>query len=526
MSETNRRSRWFVPQDLDGFFGLAIDNLVQLIVIVNLCSAVCGMPGSLIYGRILPGTAIAVILGNLFYAWQAKRLMDRTGRDDVTALPYGINTPSVFAYIFLVIAPVYRQTGDPELAWKIGLVACVGSGIIEFIGSFFAEWIRKHTPRAALLSTLAGIAITFIAMDFALKIFNLPLIALLPLGILLLQYLTGLRFPFGIPGGLLAVIVGTLIAWVGVPFGYGPMDPAGIGPAIGELQLRTPDLSIGSLLQALSSEEALAFFSIILPMGLFNVVGSLQNIESAEAAGDGYSATSSLAVNGVGTLIGAAFGSCFPTTIYIGHPGWKKMGARAGYSIYNAVFIAAVCFLGAMPLVLAVIPLEAAVAILLWIGIVITAQAFQVSPQSHAPAVAVGLFPSVAAWGYLMISNTAIGAGKSLEELLPGFQAAGFPFEGMIALNQGFILTCMIWAAVTVALIDRKFYSASIWMAIAAVLSSVGIIHAYQFENGNVINHFGLWVAPEFTVSYLLLAGLFGGFGKWVEVIPQSHEEA
>ncbi|MCA9447387.1 MAG: NCS2 family permease [Candidatus Omnitrophica bacterium] len=522
MTNSSPKSRWFVPQDLDGFFGLAIDNLVQLIVIVNLCATVCGMPDSLIYGRILPGTAVAVILGNLFYSWQAKRLMEKTGREDVTALPYGINTPSVFAYVFLVIAPVYAKTQDAELAWKVGLAACVGSGIIEFIGSFFAEWIRKHTPRAALLSTLAGIAITFIAMDFALKIFALPLIAFLPLGILLLQYLTGLRYPFGIPGGLLAVIVGTLIAWLGVPFGYGPMDPTGIGSAVREIQLRIPDLSVGSLLQSLSTQESYAFFSIILPMGLFNVVGSLQNIESAEAAGDRYSATSSLAVNGIGTLVGAAFGSCFPTTIYIGHPGWKRMGARAGYSIYNAVFIAAVCFLGAMPLVLALIPLEAAVAILLWIGIIITAQAFQTTPKEHAPAVAVGLFPSVAAWGFLMISGAAIGAGKSLEEIAP---ALSFPLAGMIALNQGFILTCMIWSAVTVALIERRFTAASVWMVVAAALSSIGILHAYQFEAGSVVNHFGIWVAPEFTISYLLLAGLFLGFGAWLEKHPQPNAE-
>lgn len=523
MNSPSNRPRWFVTHDLDGFFGLAIDNLVQLIVIVSLCSAVCGLPDDLIYGRILPGTAAAVILGNLFYAWQAKRLMDRTGRNDVTALPYGINTPSVFAYIFLVIAPVYRQTGDPELAWKVGLVACAGSGVIELAGAFVAEKIRRHTPRAALLSTLAGIAVTFIAMDFALRIFDLPLVAFLPLGILFLQYLTGIRYPCGIPGGLLAVMVGTAIAWLGAGFGHGPMDAAKIGPAVSEMGLRPPDLSIGSFLQGISAKEALGFFSVILPMGLFNVVGSLQNIESAEAAGDKFSATSSLAVNGIGTLVGAAFGSCFPTTLYIGHPGWKRMGARAGYSIYNAVFIAAICFFGGMPLVLALIPLEASVAILLWIGIVITAQAFQATPENHAPAVAIGLFPSVAAWGFVTIGNAAVLAGKSLEDLLPGYEASGFPIAGMIALNQGFILTCMIWSAAAVCLIERKFRSAGVWMAIASVLSTVGVLHAYRFEGGSVVNEFGWWVAPEFTIGYLLLALFFSGVGAWIDRFPQPE---
>ncbi|MCG3199667.1 MAG: hypothetical protein GHCLOJNM_04191 [bacterium] len=518
----SRAPKWFVPHDLDGFFGLAVDNLVQLIVIVGLCTSVCGMPRELVFGRILPGAAISIVVGNLFYAWQARQLMLRTGRTDVTALPYGINTPSVFAYIFLVIAPVFRATGDAEFAWKVGLIACLGSGTIEFAGAFVAEWIRKRTPRAALLSTLAGIAVTFISMEFALQIFERPLIAFVPLGILLLQYLTGLRYPLGIPGGLLAVLAGTLLAWLSGWFGQPIMDSAKIGPAAAQLSPHMPDLSVGSWREAFA--EGWSYFSVILPMGLFNVVGSLQNIESAEAAGDSYSARSSLAVNGIGTLLAAAYGSCFPTTIYIGHPGWKRMGARAGYSIYNAVFISLICFLGAMPLVLALVPIEAGVAVVLWIGIIITAQAFQSTPREHAPAVAIGLFPAVAAWGYLVIGNTLNVAGKTLGEMIPAFEAGGMHVLGLIALNQGFILSCMIWAAAAVALIERTFFAAAIWMLTAAVLSAVGLIHSHRMLNGFVANHFGLWTAPQFTVAYLLVAVLFTCFGAWLNKHPQESD--
>src|SRR5688572_10887320 len=115
---------WFVRGDIDGFFGLFIDNLLQLMVISVLGRAVCGFPPELINERILPGAALSILIGNLFYGWQAHRLSQQTGRDDVTALPFGINTPSVFAYIFLIMGPVYQQTGDPILAWKAGLLAC------------------------------------------------------------------------------------------------------------------------------------------------------------------------------------------------------------------------------------------------------------------------------------------------------------------------------------------------------------------------------------------------------------------
>lgn len=519
MHEKGSALPWFVKGDLDGFFGLAIDNIVQLIVIVSLCSAVCGMPAELLYGRVLPGAALSVIVGNLFYAWQGRRLMRKTGRTDVTALPYGINTPSVFAYIFLVMAPVFQKTGNAELAWKVGLVACLGSGIIEFLGAFVAEPIRRRTPRAALLSTLAGIAVTFISMEFALQIFERPLIAFAPLGILLLQYLTGLRYPFGIPGGLLAVVVGTALAWISPLWGDSILDAAKVAPALESLAVHAPNLSIGSWSEALTL--GLEYFSVILPMGLFNVVGSLQNIESAEAAGDEYSASSSLAANGIGTLVAAAFGSCFPTTIYIGHPGWKRMGARIGYSIYNAAFIGLICFLGAMPLVLAVIPIEAGVAVVLWIGIIITAQAFQATPRAHAPAVAIGLFPAVAAWGFLMISNTVNIAGGTIGGFIPSFEANGTHIKGMISLNQGFILSCMIWAAAAVALIERHFFTAAVWMAIAAALSAIGILHSYQIVDGFVVNHFGFWTSPEFTFSYLVVAIWFAFFGYWY---PKSKQ--
>src|SRR4051794_37389351 len=91
---------WFVRKDLDGFFGLMIDNLIQLILIVSLCRELIHLPDAYIFGRILPGAAISILVGNFFYAWQARRLARESGREDVTALPYGINTVSLFAYIF------------------------------------------------------------------------------------------------------------------------------------------------------------------------------------------------------------------------------------------------------------------------------------------------------------------------------------------------------------------------------------------------------------------------------------------
>ena len=428
----------FARKDIDGFFGLAIDNLVQLILIVSLCKMLCGMPDKLIFGVILPGAAVSILLGNLFYSWQARRLAINTQRDDVTALPYGINTVSLFAFIFFIMAPVYNATKDPYLVWKIGMIACFLSGIIEMLGALIGSWLRRITPRASLLSTLAGIAITFISMDFAFKIFEKPIIAFFPLAFIFVQYFSKVRFPLGLPGGLIAVGVGTGLAWI---MGY--MDG-------------------GSMIELIQSKYVLQYISIIIPMGVFNVVGSLQNLESAEAAGDKYNTFPSLLTNGIGSVIASLFGSCFPTTIYIGHPGWKAIGARTGYSILNGVFFSIICLTGFITVILEVIPLEAGIGILLWIGIVIVAQAFQETPKHHAMAVAVGLFPAIAAWGLLMVESTLRSAGTTLFIIGEDAFANNLAIHGMISLERGFIFTSMILASISVFLIEKKFLLACI----------------------------------------------------------------
>lgn len=445
--------RWWHEGDLDGFFGLFVDNLIQLILIVVLCGAILHMPNEMLYGRILPGVAVSLLLGNVFYAFQARALSRRTGQTQVTALPYGVNTVSLFAFILFVMQPVLEQTHDVELAWQVGLAACLGSGLIELGGAFVAGWVKKITPRAALLATLAGIAITFISMDFCLRIFSDPLIGFIPLAFILIQYIGRIVLPAGIPAGLLAVVSGSALAW-----GLGKMDANALTNAM-QIQMQLPHLFITDLLGATFSSYMITFLPVIIPMGLFNLLGSMQNLESAEAAGDVagdvYPVKSSLAANGLGTIAAACFGSVFPTTIYIGHPGWKKMGARAGYSIANGMAITLLCLFGLVGFISALIPVEAGAAILLWIGITIAAQAFQATPREHAPAVVIGFFPALAAWGLLMLESGLRAAGTNIEV---GIKALSMqmPIAGMISLERGFIFTSMILAAMTVCLIEKN----------------------------------------------------------------------
>jgi AGZA family xanthine/uracil permease-like MFS transporter len=496
-----------VRGDIDGFFGLFVDNLLQLMVIAVLGQAVCGLPPELVNGRILPGAAISILVGNLFYAWQARRLAARVGRADVTALPFGINTPSVIAFIFLIMGPVYQETKNSTLAWQAGLFACFLNGIMETAGAFCGDWIRRHTPRAALLSALAGVAITFIAMGFVFQIFAMPVVAMLPMMLILVNYASRAKLPWNIPGGLLAVLLGTALAWglrlAGYPF-FQPSETPYV------FQIHPPTLALGELFSFLTSPIGWKYMAVIIPMGLFNVIGSLQNLESAEAAGDRFKTKPSLLINGLCSLGAAFLGSAFPTTIYIGHPGWKAMGARSGYSILNGAAISLLCLVGGVTLVLRFIPLEATLGILLWIGLIITAQAFQETPKQHALAVAIGFIPSLAAWALVLIETAIRKSGATLFAVAPKF-GADLYINGVIALSQGFILVSMILSALLAFIIDRNYLKASAWAGVGALLSAVGLIHAFELTPLGVQNKFGWMAAPQFAIGYTLTALLLLG---------------
>ncbi|WP_411867998.1 NCS2 family permease [Vulcanococcus limneticus] len=510
------RPRWFVPGDIDGLLGLGLDNLIQILLILGLCRGVLGYPDALIFGSILPATGISLVVGNLAYALQAHRLGRREQRDDRTALPYGINTVSLFAYVFLVMLPVKLTALDQglteadavRLSWEAGLMACLGSGLIEAGGAWWAHWLRRWLPRAALLSTLAGIALGYIALGFLLRTYAQPVVGLAVLAVILVTYYGRLRLP--IPGGLLAVLVGIPLAWAS---GLIQIDAASWNANASQVGLHLPALQLASLWEGRS--QLVPWLGVIVPMGLFNVLGSLQNIESAEAAGDAYPVKSSLLINGLGTIAAAGLGSCFPTTLYIGHPAWKAMGARIGYSWLNGLVMGALCLLGLFGLVGQLVPIEAGMAIVLYIGLVIAAQAFQATPRSHAPAVALGLLPGLAGWGALLLKAglRAGGAGSASQPfgpaLLAPLQRADVWASGAFALEQGQIITAMLLAGMLVYVIERRFLAAALCAGLASAAAWLGVIHAWRFTQSDTVLQLGWGSGGSWALGYLLMALVF-----------------
>ncbi len=183
----------------------------------------------------------------------------------------------------------------------------------------------------------------------------------------------------------------------------------------------------------------------------------MNNVESASAAGDNYNLRKILLADGLGAIVGSMLGSPFPPAVYIGHPGWKAVGGRIGYSLATGVAIAIVCLFGLTALLLAVIPLVAILPILLYIGLVIGAQAFQASPAKHAPAVVLAIIPNIAEWAKTQVDGALAAAGTSAAQVGAGKLAGtGVLYGGLESLGGGSVLAGMVLGAMAVFIIDGK----------------------------------------------------------------------
>ncbi len=488
------RPEWFTAGDLDGFFGLFFNGFPDLLLIVGL-APVCGFPLSFAASRILPGAAISILAGNLFYAWQARRLARREGRDDVTAIPFGVNTPTIFAYVFLIMGPIYVRTHDANLAWRAGIFASLFSGIVQTAGAFCTDWLRRNTPRAALLSPLAGLALAYLCLGFVFGVFQQAAIGLLPMLILFTLYGSHLRLPYRVPPGLLAIGIGAVLVAV-LRWLHIYTVPV---PAVPAVQLYLPH--VVNLFTLFHQPEFWPYLTIIVPLAALDTLTSLMILESVKVAGDDFATTPSLLMNGLGTIGAACLGSPFPTTLYLGHAAHKANGARSGYSVLNGLVTLLLCTTGVLPVVLRFIPLEVAAPVILWFGLITVAQAVTEVPSNQAIAVIMGLIPALSQWATGMVDTVARKAGSSLMEVAPRM-GGDLAMGGLIALGQGSLLTSMLWSAALAFIVQRRFLPAAGWLAAASGLSAVGIIHAYKLSPNGVESVIGWWVAPQFTLAY------------------------
>ena len=497
------RLPWWTTGDWNGLFGLGTNVLLNVIVIAGLCLGVVGLTGDTVYGRILPALGIALPLGNIWYAVLARRLARREGRADVTALPYGPSVPHIFIVVFVVMLPVQLRTGDPLQAWRAGLAWAFIIGVIVLFGAFVGPWILRWTPRAAMLGSLAGISITFISMRPAAQMWQAPWIGFVAFAFILVGWLGCRRMPFGAPVGLLSVCVATAVAWIAVLAGWSNiLEPSAVSESLGQLALRLP-IPGGEVLDGL--RDIAPLLATAIPLGVYNFTEGMTNVESAAAAGDHYRVRQVLAADGLGAIVGSFLGSPFPPAVYIGHPGWKAVGGRIGYSLVTGIVVAIVCVTGLVGTFLAIFPMQALVPVLLYIGLVIGSQANTASAKRYAPAIVLALLPSLAQWATGQIDNALAAAGTTAATVgTDKLIASGVIYDGLQLFGQGAVLVGILLGAIACFVIDRRYYFAAATAVVAAVLAFVGLVNAESVA----------WnAAPPATIGYLLLAAILAGFG-------------
>ena len=390
------------------------------------------------------------------------------------------------------------------------------------IGGFIRPWVRRITPRAALLGTLAGVSITFISMKPAIEMFLTPVIGITCFAIILLSWFGGVKYK-GIPAGLVAIGVGTVIAWGSNAFGlnYGGMTLTALGDSLKGFGFNVPLPAFGHVFGGFD------YLGILLvtasPFGIYDLVEALDNVESAEVAGDSFPTTRVLCADGVISLIGCVMGNPFINAVYIGHPGWKSMGGRIGYSAATGVAVIALTWFGVVSVMLALIPTVAILPILLYIGMLIGSQAFQETPKRHAPAIILGLTPHLAHWVVTLMTGALAGAGTVLATLGPEKKAElfkamnneGVMFHGLEILGGGSILGGLILGDVGVFIIDRNFTKASAFAATGALLTFFGFMHG---------DRLGIGQSPTVAASYLIVAGILLAASRFAVVEPVELE--
>ncbi len=463
--------RLFSKGDLGAFFGLMLDNVTNLVILAGILTGVFGFPLEFIFTHMIPGTALGVMFGDLAYTWMAFRMAKRTGRQDVTAMPLGLDTPSTIGIAFAVLGPVYMESGDPMITWQVGMATMMLIGVVKVVFSFAGDWIRRMVPQAGLLGSLAGIGVALLGFLPMVTLFKMPIVGLVAFGLVLYSLVAKQELPFKLPGAAVAVLAGTALYYLMGGFGW-----LGQEFHLPELTLRfTPPWPSLGFVDGLG--RALDFLPVAIPFGLLTIVGGINVTESARVAGDDYNTRDILLVEAVATLIAGATGGVAQSTPYIGHPAYKAMGGRAGYTLATGLFIGLGGIFGFVSIIVDALPEAAVVPILIFVGLEIVSQTFSSCPKAHHSAVSLALLPTVA--NLVLIQwSTLLGDLKVDLAALPAKLAA--QREVIILLGNGFILTAMLWGAFAAHLADRKLFRAAVFLFICAAFSLFGVIHSVE----------------------------------------------
>ncbi|GBG25227.1 Hypothetical Protein FCC1311_014442 [Hondaea fermentalgiana] len=462
-----------VAGDASGLVQVMFDNIGTILALVGATYyGVFGFAANddvaydIIYQRILPGLGVSTLVGGAFYAVQGAILSAKEDRL-ATALPYGINTPGAFAVLFGIMGPVYWAdsascaSGDTacigdamEAAWRAGVTTNFLVGIISVVLSFFGPAIRKFTPPVALLGSLSGIGMAFLVINALSNTYAEPIAGLVPLFLVFILYYGDVNIG-NFPKSLVIILAGTALAWMDGVHTKETWDAA-------EQNLKWWGIQTG--FSALSDWSSVAdSIGTVFPVAFTAAAGTLMNVYSAEQAGDKYGVTLTMVSDGLGTVIAALFGCPFSTSVYIGHPAYKKMGAGTMYSVINGVILFIFSLTGMFAIIQAIVPMQAVGPLLVFVGLAICQEAIVSASVREYPAFIIGIVPSIVDW-------TLQGSGYTAD-------SSNATYYGFTALDGSPLLIALVTISMASYAINRSYVMAAVWSVVAAFLSLFGFIH-------------------------------------------------
>lgn len=519
---TNPRYRWAAPGDVNAFFGLMLDNVADLVLTVGLLGGVFGFPTNFALRHMVPGTALGVLVGDLLFFWMALSLARRTGQNNVTAMPLGLDTPSTLGMVLFVLGPAFVQARDAagmsefdaaRHAWHIGICSLVIMGLFKLICSAGSNWLRRSLPRAGLLGSLAAIALVLISFIPFVEVLHHPVVGLVSLAVILTTLIARVPLPLRIPGALGALLVGGAM-YYGLSWTGWWAEPPGASTSPADALLPYEWTAVFRFEWVAAMKDTVRYLPIVLPFALATVVGGIDCTESAAAAGDEFPTGKVIAVEAFATLVAAFCGGVIQTTPYIGHPAYKAMGGRAAYTLATALFVGSAGLLGYFGYLYLIIPKSTVFPILIFVGLEITAQSFHATPPRHFAAIALACVPALASLALIYVDKISgalapPGSGVSLPEALR------VEVQTIRVLANGFIVTSLIWGSWLAALIDRQLRRGAAYCGVAGVCTLFGVIHSplpggplylpWQLEGAARQSMVG-FSAGYFSVAVLLLA--------------------
>ena len=517
--------KWATKGDINAFFGLMLDNVVNLAVLAGILVAGFGFPATLVYTRMFPGTALGVLFGDVVYTVMAIRLARRTGRSDVTAMPLGLDAPSTIGMALTVLGPAFivAKTRMPAadaaiLAWQVGMATMVLMGVFKLVMSFIGDRVRRAIPEAGLLGSIGGVGIALLGTLQLGEIYGEPIVGMMALGVIFYALVAKIKLPFRAPEVLVSVAIGAALYYALGALGWSVHH---VAAPVANFPVGLPLPSLGFLKGMPIAVRD--YLPLALPFAILTVIGGINVTESARIAGDDYNTRDILLTEAVATLIAGVCGGVSQSTPYIGHPAYKAMGGRAGYTLATGLFIGLGGMLGYIAFMADALPKPALAPILVFVALDITEQSYHATPKRHAAAVTLAVFPSVAQLVQIFLSQVYNGALMSAAiDPVGTMKATGLTnpdFIGtvgvMVLLAHGFILTAMLWGGAVAFLIDHKLTAAAVTLAACAVLALFGFIHSITPTGGIYLPwKTGSTLPYHWSAAYLGFAALILVLGR------------